>query len=172
MCWQGVLVRANEHGDARLAALALAGIAGVAVALGQPRSGARLFGAADRPEASGLTVEPAFRAAKEMAVAALGEEAFAVDRAAGRSLGLDAAIAEALALVPAPDVAPPPGPKLSPREIDVLRLIVEGRTDREIGEALFISHRTAMTHVSNILAKLEVDSRTAAAARAVRDNLL
>jgi DNA-binding CsgD family transcriptional regulator len=171
------LVQANDNGDRRLTALALAGVAIVAVAWGKPRTAARLFGAVDRPEASGLPIEPAYRSAKDRAIAAcrtaMGERAFAAAWAEGRSLGPDAAIAEAAALAASPDLADvrPPS-KLSPREVDVLRLIVEGRTDREIGEALFISRRTVMTHVSNILAKLGVESRTAAAAHAVRDNLL
>jgi len=61
---------------------------------------------------------------------------------------------------------------LTPREFDVLRLLVAGRSNPQIAEALFISPRTATTHVSNILAKLGVDSRTEAAAMAVREDLL
>jgi DNA-binding NarL/FixJ family response regulator len=61
---------------------------------------------------------------------------------------------------------------LTRRESDVLRLLVDGLSDREIGEALFISHRTAMTHVANILGKLALDSRTAAAAYALRNGLV
>jgi DNA-binding CsgD family transcriptional regulator len=60
---------------------------------------------------------------------------------------------------------------LSPRELDVLRLLVTGQSDRDIADSLFISRRTASKHVSAILAKLEVSSRTEAAARAVRDGL-
>ena len=54
-------------------------------------------------------------------------------------------------------------------EREVLRLIAEGRSNREIGAALFISAKTASVHVSNILAKLGVTSRTEAAAVALRD---
>jgi DNA-binding CsgD family transcriptional regulator len=50
----------------------------------------------------------------------------------------------------------------------VLRLLVRGLSDREIGAALFISPRTATTHVRNIRGKLGVHSRGAAAAYAVR----
>ncbi len=60
---------------------------------------------------------------------------------------------------------------LSARELEVLRLMVKGRSNKEIGDELFISHRTAMQHVSSILRKLDVENRSAAAARAVRENL-
>jgi DNA-binding CsgD family transcriptional regulator len=57
---------------------------------------------------------------------------------------------------------------LTPRERDVLALIAEGRTDRQIAEALFISPRTVAMHVSSILAKLGVTNRGEAAAVAHR----
>jgi DNA-binding NarL/FixJ family response regulator len=60
---------------------------------------------------------------------------------------------------------------LTRRELEVLRLLATGRTDREIGDALSISHRTAMRHVANIFNKLGVGSRAAAAAMAVRMGL-
>lgn len=53
---------------------------------------------------------------------------------------------------------------LTERELEVLRLLAAGRSNREIGESLFISPKTASVHVSNILTKLDVSSRTAAAA--------
>jgi DNA-binding NarL/FixJ family response regulator len=53
----------------------------------------------------------------------------------------------------------------------VLRLIVDGCSNAEIGERLFISARTAQTHVTNILAKLGVSTRTQAAALAIREGL-
>ncbi len=68
---------------------------------------------------------------------------------------------------PAPDTA-----GLSPRQLEVLQLIAEGQTDREIAEQLFISPRTVMNHVSAILNKLGVNSRAAAAAIAVRNKLV
>lgn len=57
---------------------------------------------------------------------------------------------------------------LTPREGEVLALIADGRTNRELGEALFISEKTASVHVSNILRKLGVTSRVDAAAIAQR----
>jgi len=53
---------------------------------------------------------------------------------------------------------------LTPREREVLALVAEGRTNRQIADALFISDKTASVHVSNILAKLGVANRAEAAA--------
>jgi DNA-binding CsgD family transcriptional regulator/tetratricopeptide (TPR) repeat protein len=61
---------------------------------------------------------------------------------------------------------------LTARELEVLRLLATGMSDRAIGEQLFISRHTVMRHVSHILAKLDVDTRTAAASIATRDGLV
>jgi DNA-binding CsgD family transcriptional regulator/tetratricopeptide (TPR) repeat protein len=61
---------------------------------------------------------------------------------------------------------------LTPREAEVLALVAEGRTNREIGEQLFISGKTASVHVTRILAKLGVTNRGQAAAVAYRAGLL
>jgi DNA-binding NarL/FixJ family response regulator len=55
---------------------------------------------------------------------------------------------------------------LTPRELEVLRLLVAGRSNRQIAEALFISGKTVSVHVTNILMKLGVHSRLEAAVRA------
>jgi len=57
---------------------------------------------------------------------------------------------------------------LTPREREVLVLVAQGRTNREIGELLYMAEKTASVHVSRILGKLEVRSRTEAAAVAHR----
>ena len=57
---------------------------------------------------------------------------------------------------------------LSPRERDVLKLIADGRTNREIGTGLFISDKTVGVHVGKILSKLDVSGRVEAAAVAIR----
>ena len=57
---------------------------------------------------------------------------------------------------------------LTPREAEVLTLVSGGRTNRQIGEELFVSEKTAGVHVSNILRKLGVSSRVDAAAVAQR----
>ncbi|MFE0810428.1 ATP-binding protein [Streptomyces sp. NPDC058848] len=61
---------------------------------------------------------------------------------------------------------------LTARERDVLRLLALGRSNRQIGEELFITAKTASVHVSNILAKLEAASRTEAVAVAYRQGLI
>lgn len=61
--------------------------------------------------------------------------------------------------------------ELSPREVEVLRLVADGHSNREIGGRLFISEKTVKCHVSNILSKLQVNSRTEAAIIAARSGL-
>ena len=61
---------------------------------------------------------------------------------------------------------------VTPREQDVLRLLAEGLTNRQIADRLVISEHTVHRHVTNILRKLDLPSRTAAAAHAVRSGLL
>ncbi|HEY8602238.1 MAG TPA: LuxR C-terminal-related transcriptional regulator, partial [Thermomicrobiales bacterium] len=61
---------------------------------------------------------------------------------------------------------PDTGETLSPREVEVLRLLADGASNATIADALFISPNTVKTHVARLLAKLGVASRTAAAARA------
>jgi DNA-binding CsgD family transcriptional regulator len=60
---------------------------------------------------------------------------------------------------------------LSRRELDVLRLLAQGRSNREIAEALALSEKTIANHVTNILNKIGMDNRAAAAAFAVRQRL-
>ena len=61
---------------------------------------------------------------------------------------------------------------LTKREIEVLRLVAEGHTDREVAEMLIISPRTANRHLSNIFVKLDVPGRAAAVAYAIRQGLV
>ncbi|HEX6304365.1 MAG TPA: response regulator transcription factor [Anaerolineales bacterium] len=68
--------------------------------------------------------------------------------------------------------APESPEKLTERETDVLRLLAEGKANKEIAQDLTISETTVKTHVSNILMKLDVPSRTQAALYAVRIGLV
>ena len=71
------------------------------------------------------------------------------------------------------EIAPVRDPfNLSPREYEVLAIIAEGRTNREIAERLFISERTVAVHVRNILAKLGVGGRVEATSVAIRLGLV
>ena len=77
-------------------------------------------------------------------------------------------LAEPAAPAEPEDGAPGEGLGLTPRELEVLRLVADGRSNRQIAEELFISVKTASVHVSNILAKLGVRTRVEAAAIAHR----
>jgi DNA-binding CsgD family transcriptional regulator len=70
-----------------------------------------------------------------------------------------------------PRAAPAPG-GLSPRELEVLRLVAEGQTNREIAAALSISEKTAINHLTHIFNKLGCDNRAAATAFALRHGLV
>ena len=61
---------------------------------------------------------------------------------------------------------------LTSRERQILALLGEGRSNREIADILVISERTARTHVSNVLSKLNLTSRTQAALMAIREGLV
>lgn len=61
---------------------------------------------------------------------------------------------------------------LTPREREILLLVAEGGSNRDIAERLVISERTARTHVSNVLSKLELSSRTQAVLLAIREGLV
>jgi predicted ATPase/DNA-binding CsgD family transcriptional regulator/Tfp pilus assembly protein PilF len=108
----------------------------------------------------------------------MGEDAFLEAWDAGQSAPLDQIVAEAISDVSsAPDRAPysaklPLSQELTPRELEVLALVREGCSNREIGERLFVSERTAQTHVQHILDKLDVSTRAAAAALAVEQGLI
>ncbi len=102
-----------------------------------------------------------------------GRARYAELTAAGAALDLHTLVIEALTA--AQDAEPRSArqarfasvvPALSARELAVLRLLANGKTDREIGSELFISPKTANRHVANIFAKLDCHNRTAATSRA------
>src|SRR6266849_105920 len=62
--------------------------------------------------------------------------------------------------------------RLTRRELEVLRLVAEGRTDREVADLLVLSPRTVNRHLSNIFVKLDVPGRAAAVAYAIRQGLV
>jgi ATP/maltotriose-dependent transcriptional regulator MalT len=178
------LLLTNDHGDLRFLTNAFAGIADVAASRGNPPEQVVQLHAVTAllREQIGADVESWQRARHERALenvrALLSPEAFAEAWEAGETLSHDDAVAIALAAAGPLEVRTSPAALTDPaafgltgRELDVLRLIARGMRDREIADELSISTRTVGGHVTNLLAKLDVDSRTAAAAFAVRHGL-
>lgn len=177
---------ANEARTGPLRALARLAAGLVAARSGDPKSArALLEDAVDLFEESGAPFETG-RARVELAgvMRALGstEAAAAEARRAIADLtplGADLELARARAVLDAPAtetaaVAPPPDDPsvLTPRQIEILRLISTGLNNQAIADRLFISEHTVHRHVANTLTKLNVSSRSAAVAQAARLGLL
>ncbi len=96
----------------------------------------------------------------------------AAARTAAMALGAQPLRSELRTLGPTARSSEPASDALTARELEVLALVAEGRTNGEIGRQLFISTKTVSVHVSNILAKLGASGRTEAAAVARRRKLL
>jgi DNA-binding NarL/FixJ family response regulator len=108
---------------------------------------------------------------------ALGEATYDAAWESGRSLPIEHAMSEAMAQADAALLVYKAAPAqaqagLTVREVEVLRLLTDGHADKEIADRLFISARTASSHVAAIIGKLGVDSRTAAVAAAFRRGLV
>jgi DNA-binding NarL/FixJ family response regulator len=112
----------------------------------------------------------------------MGDGAFEAEYAAGRTLGL-AQVLPALpgrqaeragGLVSEPDAAGTgeDASVLTPRELDVLKLVAQGLSNPDIAQRLFLSEHTVHRHLANILRKLGLSSRAAAAAWGVRTGLV
>jgi DNA-binding CsgD family transcriptional regulator/tetratricopeptide (TPR) repeat protein len=116
--------------------------------------------AADERDAAAGELRAAHAAATELGATPLREAVVALARRARLETGL-------------PGARPvDPDAVLTPREQEVLGLLAQGRTNRQIGAALYISEKTASVHVSNILAKLGAGGRTEAVALAAERGLL
>jgi predicted ATPase/DNA-binding CsgD family transcriptional regulator len=168
-----------ESDDGRGIAGTLAGIAGVANRRGQSERAARLLGAAWGVAESLGVRYLAHHVHAERVLAAtrshLDGGVFDTAWAEGQALSVEQAVASARRLlatpasVSVPDRSPP---RLSPRELDVLRLLVAGHHDREIAAALRVSPRTVQTHVASLFSKFGVNSRVEVTAIAVRRGLV
>ncbi len=179
--YQACLAQTGERGDMRLVADAMTGIAGACTQWAQLQTAVILYGAAEAlRERVGLGFSfPVDQELTESSVTqlrgALGDAAFDAGLAEGRSLPVAGAIAIASAVTPvAGEVGDlqPAAPLFTRRELDVLRLLAAGHTDRDIAEALYIGQRTVSWHVGAILGKLGVKTRREAAARALEGGLI
>ncbi len=186
LCWR----QRDQWGLVELL-VALADIAASQERSDQADLAARLLGVADAVrEQAGLILQAYMRTNADRAEAnlraRLGNDEYQTAWNTGRETPLSEVIAAASAVASGPLGGNPTGTAavrqgpmtpaeaigLTPRERDVLRLLVEGRSSRDIAAELFISHRTVTTHVANIFAKLGVDSRAAAVAYAFQHHLL
>jgi len=169
---------------------AVAGVGALARATGHAEAAARFFGAASGlAETMGYVHRLPERARFDADVAALqatlDDRTFTAATAAGRAAPLHDILLEATSFQPsslssrggpAQSAQATPGSAaltgLTARELDVLRLLMDGLRDREIAERLGTSPKTAMRHVANIFAKMGVQSRTQAAHRGREAGLL
>ncbi len=187
-CFAEALALHRDLGDRGEMGQCLAGAAGAAARLGCPERAARLFGAAaallDLTGAIPDRREQALHEAHRATVrAALGEPSFGAAWEAGRALSPEEAalvvadlVAERarpspLAAAPASPLPPTPldaaGDPLTQREREILGLVAEGLSNREIADRLTISPRTVENHLAAVYNKLGVASRTAAVRKGV-----
>ncbi|HEY7033491.1 MAG TPA: LuxR C-terminal-related transcriptional regulator [Thermomicrobiales bacterium] len=189
-CVREVMVRLREQASPAAYADGLATIATLAAARGRRIEAARFFGAAERlREAVGTPFPLPERETYDAAIAdlraSLGPEVYESECRAGAAATLAEILVEAESELLRPTIASPcrdssadgdspagAADGLTSRERDVLRLLVEGRSNAEIADALFIGRGTVRTHVSAILGKLNAKSRTEAAHVAMRSGLV
>ncbi|HUG16206.1 MAG TPA: LuxR C-terminal-related transcriptional regulator, partial [Thermomicrobiales bacterium] len=170
------LAMERKYGPTRTVMTGLVVMGELAVMGRQPERAATLLGAAwTIVEATASAVPPVYRERYEQMVregrAQAGDDAWEAAWSAGRSAPLNEVIDLALAdepLAPEPSIAA----RLTPRELDVLRLVSTGLTDAEVAEQLFLSRRTVSSHLTSIYTKLGVSSRAAATRYAVDHRLV
>jgi predicted ATPase/DNA-binding CsgD family transcriptional regulator len=182
-CYQECLVLDPEHAQPWHVPNALEGLAEIAADARQCELATRLLGCADAlRQVAGIPLEPALTPAQDRLLATLradlGERPFVEAWDSGREMKGDAILAAARAVTlarPGKTVSGTTVPSsttgLSPREVEVLRLLAAGRSNQEIAADLSISVLTVKTHVANLLAKLGLPTRAAAAAYVHRQGL-
>lgn len=158
---RGRLMHLAEHPDAPSVAELLALWTAATEAFG--------YGARYEQARSRARLAEVQRAAGDLAAAT--ESANAV-REFARPAGARPLLEQVAALAVPVRRAAEPGTGLTPRESEVLGLLADGRTNRQIARSLYISEKTVSVHVSNLLAKLGASGRTEAVAIARRDGVL
>ncbi len=165
----------------------VATVAALAVAIDQPERATLLLASSAAwnelaGRTSNLPERTLYAKAESAARSALGEAAFEAAWEAGRALSSDQVFAAAGALAAGGEGAEEDRAAsstgwlameagLTPREVEVLRLVARHRTDKEIAAELTLSPRTVMHHVSSVLGKLDVTTRREAAAWVARHSL-
>jgi DNA-binding CsgD family transcriptional regulator len=165
----GALAQAHRHGYRPLLTHALEALAGLAAAQESYLECARLAGAAQSlRDEMGYVLrwphEERFRTADLAAAAvALGDEGFAAAFAEGVALDADAAVAYAQRARGERKRPTAGWLSLTPTEMEVVRLVAAGRTNKEVGAELLMSAETVKTHLTHVYDKLGVRSRAALA---------
>lgn len=163
----------------------LEGLGEIALSQGQAAWTVRLFAAAETLRAGGThrnpvgVEQPYYDRTLTAARAQLGEEAFAALWAEGRAMtpaevlsALEGVFGSEQADVIPPADHAPPRQELTDREVEVLRLLADGLSNRKVAEQLVLSPKTVNVHVDSIFRKLRVTSRTAAARYAIEHQLI
>jgi len=175
------LAFSRELGEKWIIAACLVGLGEVVAAQQKLAWAAHLWGAAEAlREAIGVPIPPVELADYERSLSAarvhLGERASAAAWVQGRAMTPEQALAakgQKPAPTPTATVTPPPTypDGLTPREVEVLRLVAKGFTDAQVAEALVLSPRTVHAHLSSIYSKLGIPSRSAATRYAIEHHL-
>lgn len=176
----------REVGLKRETAITMANLAALDALEGKAVRAARMWGVAEKLRRQLGIILPrgdSERCERSIALAQqeLGDERFAQAMAEGEGLSVEEAAAEVFDSVREPDASVAlqsptanqrPDHDLTPRELDVLRLVAQGLTDAQAAEMLVISPRTVSAHLTSIYSKLGVNSRTAASRLAVEKGWL
>jgi predicted ATPase/DNA-binding CsgD family transcriptional regulator len=173
---------ARRMGMRAITAYALIGLAVAGRGGADPGWSARLHGAADQALADlDHALEPLEERLanhdRQRLRTAMGAEAFDAEYAAGRTLDPAQMLAAFQPADAAAGQAPAAGSRaapsvLTPRELDVLKLVAQGLSNPDIAQRLVLSEHTVHRHLANILRKLDLSSRAAAAAWGVRTGLV
>jgi DNA-binding CsgD family transcriptional regulator len=149
--------------------IALETLAWMAAELGEHNRAAHLLGVAEhaRQESSASLVD-VYRTQHEQSVSAachgLGKTAYEADFQRGRTMTIDEGVAFAVEgeqhPSPAPATRSRPPAVLTRRQLDIARLVADDLSNKQIADRLFLSERTVETHITNILNKLGLNSRT------------